>query len=96
MDDLDIIFTSIRNGKCLPFLGAGACTPYTDKEGNTVSGLPTGWTLAEALAKECDYKNGADFNLLEVAEYFVYKNSGDRDDLVKGVTKELRKEGKTI
>lgn len=80
-DDLKHIFTAIDSGKCLPFLGAGACTDYTDKDGKLNKGLPTGYHLAKALAEKCGYSNGKDFDLLKVAEDFVYLHNGSREEL---------------
>ena len=46
-----------------------------------VPGLPSGGSLAELLAKQCDYSNGTVYDLARVAEYFVYIKSGDRSEL---------------
>ena len=88
MTDLDLIFKTIEDGHCLPFLGAGASMAYT-QDGQEVSGLPSGGSLAEKLAKICDYKNGTYYDLSRVAEYFIYKNNGNRAALNSVLQKEI-------
>ena len=70
-EDLELIFNAIKSGKCLAFLGAGACTPFQNKKGEEIPGLPTGGQLAETLAKKCQYSNGNAYDLLKVSEYFL-------------------------
>lgn len=36
IEDLKRIITAIESGRCLAFLGAGACTPYVNDKGNTI------------------------------------------------------------
>ena len=86
--DLKLIFNAIESGKCLPFLGAGACTAFSKPDGNEEPGLLTGGQLAELLAKKCQYTNGSVYDLSKVAEHFLYQNNGDRDALeheIKGL-----------
>lgn len=87
---LELIFEAIKDKKCLPFLGAGASAGYRvgDKE---IPGAPLGGRLAEALAAACDYRNGSTYDLARVAEYFVFKKSGRRDELESSVRAEIRK-----
>ncbi|NUO81753.1 SIR2 family protein [candidate division KSB1 bacterium] len=79
--DLKLIFNAIESGKCLAFLGAGACTAFRKNAHEEVPGLPTGGQLAELLAKKCQYTNGSVYDLARVAEYFVYTHSGNRNEL---------------
>lgn len=88
-EDLKLIFNAIESGKCLPFLGAGACASYTNIDGKLVPGLPTGKQLAQLLAKSCDYPNGADSDLLKISEFFVYTRNGDREELSKTIQETL-------
>lgn len=90
-DDLNLIFKAIERGRCLAFLGAGACTSFKDSQGKDIPGLPTGRELAEKVAAKCKYSNGHPDDLLKVAEYFVYTCSGDRQDLEKAVRAEIQK-----
>ena len=88
--DLKLIFNAIESGKCLAFLGAGASCCYLDQNQEEVPGLPMGGQLAERIAKECGYTlNGKYLELPKVAEYFVYTQSGDRQELEKVIQKEL-------
>ncbi len=95
MDDtnLELIFNAIEQGDCLAFLGAGACTPFVNNKGETIPGLPTGKQLAEKLAKQCRYSNGKnnDYDLLKVAEYFIYSCSGSREPLERAINEEIQK-----
>ncbi len=82
---LDLIFEAISSGRCLAFLGSGASTTFKDPSGKEVPGLPTGGELAEALATRCGYTNGRAYDLAKVAEYFLYRKSGDRTELERVV-----------
>jgi hypothetical protein len=55
--DLKLIFNAIESGKCLAFLGAGACTAFRKSSGAEEPGLPTGGQLAQWLAEKCQYTN---------------------------------------
>lgn len=90
-EDLNLIINAIESGKCLTFLGAGACTPFNNHKGEEIPGLPTGAQLAKKLAEKCRYSNGNYIDLLKVAEYFLYTCSGDRDELEKAVREEIQK-----
>lgn len=79
IEDLNLIIKAIETGKCLAFLGAGACTPFKKNDREEVPGLPTGGQLARILAEQCQYSNGNAYDLLKVAEYFMYAHGGDRD-----------------
>lgn len=85
--NLQFIFDAIESGKCLAFLGAGACTDFLDREDQKIEGLPTGENLAKLLAAQCKYTNGEISDLPKVAEYFLYKKSGQRDDLENAIRK---------
>ncbi|MCP5109033.1 MAG: SIR2 family protein [bacterium] len=89
-EDLDLIINAVESGKCLAFLGAGACTPFTNNKKEVVEGLPTGRKLAETLAGKCQYVNGKDYDLLKVTEYFLYKYNGDREELEKAISREIQ------
>jgi len=90
-EDFKLIINAIESGKCLAFLGAGACTPFQDNKGEEIPGLPTGGQLAETLAKKCRYSNGNAYDLLKVSEYFMYAYGGDRETLAKAVREEIQK-----
>jgi len=86
--DLKLIFNAIASGKCLPFLGAGACTNFLKPDGQEEAGLLTGGRLAEMLARKCQYTNGTVYDLPKVAEQFLYEHNGDRQTLeneIKGL-----------
>jgi len=40
--DLKLIFNAIESGRCLAFLGAGACTAFRRPSGEEEPGLPAG------------------------------------------------------
>jgi uncharacterized protein YhdP len=46
-EDLKLIINAIESGKCLAFLGAGACTPFKNHKNEIIKGLPTSGQLAE-------------------------------------------------
>ncbi len=79
---------AFREEKCIPFVGAGACTSH-----NGTPGLPTGGELSEALAKELlDLKIRIDDignirNLLEVSTH--YQHSRSRNDLIGSLKNRL-------
>lgn len=89
-EDLKLIINAIESGKCLAFLGAGACTTYKYK-GKKGTGLPTGGELAKKLAEQCKYSNGNAYDLLKVAEQYLYEHNGDRMELEKVIRKEIQK-----
>ena len=62
--DWTSLMRRIRDGKCTPFLGAGASHPP----------LPLGSTVAETWADKHDYPLEDRDNLLRVAEYLAVKN----------------------
>lgn len=86
---LELIIDAIKAKRCLPFLGAGASAGYT-VEGREVPGIPLGGKLGETIAAACDYRNGSTYDLARVAEYFVFKKSGRRDELEKLIKDEIR------
>lgn len=90
-EDLKLIINAIESGKCLAFLGAGACTPFKNNKGEEIPGLPVGGQLAETLAERCQYTNGKDCDLLKVAEYFLYAYGGDREPLERAIREEIQK-----
>jgi len=87
--DLKLIFNAIESGKCLAFLGAGACTAYRKNDRDDEPGLPTGGELAKWLAEKCQYTNGTTYDLARVAEYFLYTQSGDREPLERALQEKL-------
>ena len=87
--DLKLICNAIETGKCLAFLGAGACTAFPKNAREEESGLPTGGQLAQWLAEKCQYTNGTTYDLDKVAEYFIYLHSGDREPLEKALQEKL-------
>jgi hypothetical protein len=91
LEDLKLIINAIKKGKCLAFIGAGACTPFENNNGQEVPGLPNVAHLAKKLAERCQYSNCNDFELQKVAEYFLYTSSGDRESLEKAVREEIQK-----
>jgi hypothetical protein len=63
--DWRLILRRIRAERCVPFLGAGASL------GTRLSpGLPTGATIARALAEECGYPGADNTDLLRVAQFY--------------------------
>jgi hypothetical protein len=90
-EDLKLVINAIESGKCLAFLGAGACTPFKNHKSEVIKGLPTGGQLAEALAEKCQYSNGNAYDLLKVAEQYLYEHNGDRLELEKVIRKEIQK-----
>ena len=85
--DLKLIFNAIESGRCLAFLGAGACTAFRRPNGEDEPGLPAGKQLAQWLAEKCQYTNGSVYDLFKVAEYFLYAHAGDRE-LLEGALRE--------
>lgn len=88
-EDLKLIFNAIEAGKCLPFLGAGASMDFTDAAGKLNKGLPTGYGLAKTLAEKSGHRNGNNFDLLKLAESFVYLHNGSREELERTVMETL-------
>lgn len=89
-EDFKLITNAIETGKCLAFLGAGACTPFTNHKSEIIKGLPTGGQLSETLASQCKHFKGNKYDLLKVAEYYLYACGGDRDQLEKALRRELK------
>ncbi len=77
---LDLIIDAIRSERCLPFLGAGASASYS-RDGVDVPGIPLGGLLGEMIAQACQYRNGSTYDLPVVAEYYVYRKNGRREEL---------------
>ncbi len=86
---VDLIIETIKDGRCLPFLGAGASAGYT-VEGRGVPGIPLGGKLGEKIAAACGYHNGPTYDVARVAEYFVFRKSGRRDELETLIREEIR------
>ncbi len=84
-----LIRTTIDDGTCLAFLGAGASASYQDPDGNEVPGLPVGSQLAKTIAERCGYCNGSPTDLARVTEYFLYTKSGNRNQLVQELQEHL-------
>jgi hypothetical protein len=87
--DLKLIFNAIESGRCLAFLGAGACTAFRRQNGEEIGGLPTGGQLAQWLAEKCRYTNGTTNDLARVAEYFVLTRSGDRSAMISAIQEKI-------
>lgn len=88
-EDLKLICKAIKSGKCLAFLGSGACIAFTNHNKEVVAGLPTGTKLAEDLAGLCELTNGATNDLSEISEYYLYTCNGDRLELENAIKKFL-------
>lgn len=87
--DLELVMDAIRSERCLPFLGAGASADYW-VQGHRFPGVPLGGNLGEKIAKSCDYRNGSSYDLARVAEFFVFRKSGRRDELEDLIKTEIR------
>ena len=59
--DWDILLNRINDGKCTPFLGAGAC----------FGALPLGSEIAQKWAKKYDYPLNDSANLVRVAQFLA-------------------------
>jgi len=57
-NDFKRICKIIDSEECVAFLGAGACTAFTNHEGKIIRGLPTGWDLAKKITEKCWSLNG--------------------------------------
>ena len=86
---LELVIEAIKDGQCLPFLGAGASAGYS-VNGSAVPGIPLGGMLGEKIAAACGYSNGTTYDLARVAEYFVFRKSGRRDELENFIKTEIR------
>lgn len=64
-DDWNLLLRRIKEDKCTPFLGAGACSPY----------LPLGNQLAHELAKKYNYPLPDINNLPRVAQFLAIERS---------------------
>jgi hypothetical protein len=84
--DWDLIVRRIKSQKCVPFLGAGASTGSGTREG-----LPTGQTLADRLALECEYPGKDTTDLLRVAQYYTIKY--DAQEVRDSISKQLNLAG---
>ncbi len=85
---LELIIDAIRSERCLPFLGAGASASYA-RDGAEVPGIPLGGRLGEIIAQACNYRNGSAYDLLSVAEYFVYRKNGRREELERLLAEQI-------
>ncbi len=85
MSHLNKIFTAIKEGHCLPFIGAGASTSFKDKNGNISEGLPSGNDLAKKMTANGKQTKETNYDLLKSAENFLIMNSGNRSVLEKVV-----------
>jgi hypothetical protein len=82
-----IIWRGLREGKVIPFLGAGASLsgrpPQTEGDEKSGALLPTGRELAGWLADDCSFPSNQESDradLAKVASY--YQESGDRLSLI--------------
>ncbi|MFK7847424.1 MAG: SIR2 family protein [Rhodothermales bacterium] len=71
----ELLLRRIRDGKCTPFLGAGACYGI----------LPLGSDIARAWAKEYDYPMDDVYDLPRVAQYLSvqYDSMYPKEELIK-------------
>ncbi|MEM8488006.1 MAG: SIR2 family protein [Bacteroidota bacterium] len=71
----ELLLRRIRDGKCTPFLGAGACYGI----------LPLGSDIAKAWAKEYDYPMEDVYDLPRVAQYLSvqYDSMYPKEELIK-------------
>jgi len=91
VDDLEKIFAIFKEDDCLAFLGAGAGSEFIDSQQKIVPGLPRGAELAKSLADRCSYPFTLNGDLAKVAEYFLYKKSGNRKSLEEAVQEAIQK-----
>ena len=78
---LPLIFRAIREGKCLPFLGAGASAGY-QHNGQSVPGIPLGGEFTKLFNQKCGLTNGNAINdFCLAAEQLVFRDSGNREGL---------------
>src|SRR5438876_11418850 len=78
-----VLLNRIRDGNCIPFLGAGACYPT----------LPLGGEIARELAQEVGYPFD-DFSVLPSVAQFIAVNSSDGTYVKDMVLRRLFKEKK--
>ena len=77
-DHLPLIFRAIQDGKCLPFLGAGASASY-QHNGTAVPGIPLGGQSTKLFNQRCGLTNGSAINdFCLAAEQLVFQDSGSR------------------
>jgi hypothetical protein len=79
--DWKILIDRINDGKCTPFLGAGACYGV----------LPLGGEIAEAWAQESKYPFEDAADLVRVAQFVASEN--DHMTPKERIVKEFRKHG---
>lgn len=86
----DLITQAIKDGTCVPFLGAGASTGYKFG-GADVPGVP----LARGFVKEFNNASGLNGtgpgDFIAAAEELVYRSGGSRDKLERIVRDEIAK-----
>ena len=88
------IVKSVREGKCILFLGSMASVRSPERSPFSYTKAPPGGSeLSESLAKECKYSdkypNEDDTNLQRVASYYEFKKG--RSLLVQAIKKEICK-----
>ena len=90
-DHLPLIFRAIREGKCLPFLGAGASAGY-QHNGTAVPGIPLGGQFTKLFNQRCGLTNGSAINDFRLAaEQLVFQDSGSRDGLEQLIREQVSK-----
>src|SRR5437660_11569846 len=79
--DWDLLVGRIKDGKCTPFLGAGACAGV----------LPLAREIAQKWADEYDYPLSDTTNLIQVAQFLAVQTQESRfpKDLLKRNTGNL-------
>lgn len=63
--DWDLLIDNLREGLCVPFLGAGASLGFGGP------GLPSGRELAERIAKDCGYPGPDKQDFFRVCQYYA-------------------------
>lgn len=81
------IVDSVKNGRCILFLGAmaAAAEPPAGSPFDYAARLPSGKTLSTLLAKRCGYTDDDDDNLQRVSLFFQCKENNSRHSLIKAL-----------
>ena len=70
--DWDLLVGRIKDGKCTPFLGAGACAGV----------LPLAREIAQKWADEYDYPLSDTTNLIQVAQFLAVQTQESRSQRI--------------
>jgi hypothetical protein len=79
-EDWEELLYAIKDQKCTPFIGAGACAPW----------LPLGSEIARDWASKYDYPLGDSYQLARIAQFLAIKE--DNDMYPKNILSRLIKE----